>query len=45
MTTFKEQATATQAGKMSLAQILEVLAEGQLPLRFTAYDGSCAGPD
>jgi cyclopropane-fatty-acyl-phospholipid synthase len=43
MTTFEESATAP-AGKMTLAQILEVFAAGQLPLRFTAYDGSSTGP-
>ncbi len=31
-------------GKLTLAQILEILSGGQLPLRFTAYDGSSAGP-
>lgn len=31
-------------GRMTLAQILETLAAGQAPLRFTAYDGSTAGP-
>ncbi len=45
MTTFKERPVQTSSNKMTLAQILEVLAEGQLPLRFTAYDGSSAGPD
>ncbi|MCV7314602.1 class I SAM-dependent methyltransferase [Mycolicibacillus parakoreensis] len=31
--------------RLSLAEILETLAEGgRLPLRFTAYDGSTAGP-
>jgi cyclopropane-fatty-acyl-phospholipid synthase len=45
MTTFKERDAHTFSNKMTLAQILEVLAEGQLPLRFTAYDGSSAGPD
>lgn len=30
--------------KLTLAEILEVLAGGTLPLRFTAYDGSSAGP-
>ncbi|MFZ0835284.1 MAG: class I SAM-dependent methyltransferase [Mycobacterium sp.] len=43
MTTFKERTSAT--GKLTLAQILEVFAEGRVPLRFTAYDGSSAGPD
>jgi cyclopropane-fatty-acyl-phospholipid synthase len=32
------------AGKLTLAEILEILTAGQLPLRFTAYDGSSAGP-
>ena len=31
-------------GKLTLAEILEILTAGQLPLRFTAYDGSSAGP-
>ena len=31
-------------GKLTLAQILEILAGGRLPLRVTAYDGSSAGP-
>ncbi|TFD42106.1 methyltransferase domain-containing protein [Cryobacterium sp. TMT1-2-1] len=52
MTTFKERLpedaeTAEKpeaAGKLTLAQILEILAGGRLPLRFTAYDGSSAGP-
>ncbi|WP_395242712.1 class I SAM-dependent methyltransferase [Agromyces sp. MMS24-K17] len=33
-----------EAGRLSLAQVLEVFAGGRLPLRFTAYDGSSAGP-
>ncbi|MFL6027635.1 MAG: class I SAM-dependent methyltransferase [Friedmanniella sp.] len=45
MTTFKEQVTDSPASdKLSLAQILEILVAGQIPLRFTAYDGSAAGP-
>jgi cyclopropane-fatty-acyl-phospholipid synthase len=46
MVTFKEP-TRTATGKLSLAQILAIFAEGsQQPLlRFTAYDGSTAGPD
>ncbi|MGB3893896.1 class I SAM-dependent methyltransferase [Mycolicibacter sinensis] len=43
MTTYKEQ---TRTGRLSLAEVLETLAtDGHLPLRFTAYDGSSAGPD
>ncbi|MGV0743036.1 class I SAM-dependent methyltransferase [Mycolicibacterium sp. XJ870] len=45
MTTFKENPTHAVTGKLSLAEILEILAAGQLPLKFTAYDGSSAGPE
>lgn len=49
MTTSKEKpadATAAASGKLTLAEILEILSGGRLPLRFTAYDGSSAGdPD
>ena len=31
--------------ELTLAEILEIFAAGQLPLKFTAYDGSTAGPD
>lgn len=52
MTSFKEKAperakAAAQvdaAGRLTLAEILEILTAGRLPLRFTAYDGSSAGP-
>ncbi|GAA1996120.1 class I SAM-dependent methyltransferase [Microbacterium pumilum] len=30
--------------KLTLAEVLEIFAGGRLPLRFTAYDGSSAGP-
>ena len=50
MTTFREKfrentAQAAPARKLTLAEILEIFAGGQLPLKFTAYDGSTAGPD
>ena len=46
MTTFKEHTTSPVLGRLSLAQILEIFAAGgDLPLKFTAYDGSSAGPD
>ena len=46
MTASKEHVTASSAsGRLSLAQILEILVAGRLPLRFTAYDGSATGPD
>lgn len=55
MTTFKERATdatgSTDAagrpdapGRYTLAEVVEILAGGKLPLRFTAYDGSSSGP-
>jgi cyclopropane-fatty-acyl-phospholipid synthase len=45
VTSFKER-THSATGKLSLAQILEIFAaDGRLPLKFTAYDGSSAGPD
>ena len=31
-------------GKLTLAEILEIFAGSRLPIRFTAYDGSSAGP-
>ena len=46
MTTFRENtAQAAGARKLTLAEILEIFAAGQLPLKFSAYDGSTAGPD
>jgi cyclopropane-fatty-acyl-phospholipid synthase len=46
VTASKEQVTASSvSGRLSLAQILEILVGGRLPLRFTAYDGSATGPD
>jgi cyclopropane-fatty-acyl-phospholipid synthase len=46
MMTFKEHTTSPVLGRLSLAQILEIFAAGgDLPLKFTAYDGSSAGPD
>lgn len=49
MTTYKERThdttdTTDKAAKLTVAEILEIFAGGQLPLRFTAYDGSSAGP-
>ena len=46
MTTFREKtAQAAPARKLTLAEILEIFAAGQLPLKFSAYDGSTAGPE
>ncbi len=55
MTTFKQRVPeeaqqpggappSEPTGKLALAQILEIVAGGRLPLHFTAYDGSSAGP-
>src|SRR6476660_1350963 len=44
MTTFKDQ-THAPARRLTLAEILEIFAAGQLPLKFTAYDGRTAGPE
>jgi cyclopropane-fatty-acyl-phospholipid synthase len=44
MTVLKEGAT-TATGKMSLAEILAVVSGAKQSLRFTAYDGSSAGPE
>src|SRR4051812_33762213 len=37
--------TSPARDRLSLAQILEILVGGGLPLRFTAYDGSATGPE
>ena len=39
------EADSSEFGRLSLAQILEILVAGQVPLRFTAYDGSATGPE
>ena len=46
MTTFndREADADAAAGRFTIAQVLEILAGGRLPVRFTAYDGSSAGP-
>lgn len=45
MTTQKDRLGAA-AGKLTLAEILEIMAAGDaLPVKFSAYDGSSAGPD
>ena len=46
MTTREQQATGTATpGRLALAEILQLLVGEQLPLRFTAYDGSATGPE
>lgn len=47
MTTFKQSPTSdsNRTHKLTISEILELLSDGNLPLRFTAYDGSAAGPE
>lgn len=46
MTTYKERETHTAPKKLTLAEILEIFAAGgRIPLKFSAYDGSMAGPE
>jgi cyclopropane-fatty-acyl-phospholipid synthase len=45
MTTFKERPATEAPATYSIAQVLEIFADGRLPIRFTAYDGSSAGPE
>jgi cyclopropane-fatty-acyl-phospholipid synthase len=46
MTTLRDKTSqAPPARKLTLAEILETFAAGQLPIKFSAYDGSTAGPD
>ncbi len=45
MTTYEDRPDVTP-GKLTLAEILEAFTAGnELPLKFTAYDGSSAGPE
>lgn len=48
MTTFRERTDDSARDpdrKLTLAEVLEIFAPGRMPLKFTAYDGSSAGPD
>ncbi|MGW5572585.1 class I SAM-dependent methyltransferase [Nocardia thailandica] len=47
MTTFKDRsdAFAELGTKLSIAEILEILVDGDIPIRLTAYDGSATGPE
>lgn len=46
MTTLKESISsdASRTHKLTISEILELLSDGNIPLRFSAYDGSAAGP-
>ncbi|MDO1485073.1 cyclopropane fatty acid synthase [Rhodococcus rhodochrous] len=45
MTIFKTENDRSTEDKLALAQIVEIVTGGDMPLRFTAYDGSAAGPE
>ncbi|MFE3441977.1 class I SAM-dependent methyltransferase [Nocardia sp. NPDC059180] len=46
MTTFKDRSDvfADLGTKLTIAEIFETLIDGEVPIRFTAYDGSATGP-
>ncbi|WP_280235003.1 class I SAM-dependent methyltransferase [Nocardia cyriacigeorgica] len=47
MTTFKDRSDvfADLGTKLTIAEIFETLVDGEVPIRFTAYDGSATGPE
>ncbi|MXQ77232.1 methyltransferase domain-containing protein [Rhodococcus rhodochrous] len=45
MTIFKADNDRSTEDKLALAQIVEIVTGGDMPLRFTAYDGSAVGPE
>ncbi|ORI23592.1 class I SAM-dependent methyltransferase [Rhodococcus sp. 1168] len=47
MTTLKESTSSatSRTHKLTISEILELLSDGNIPLRFSAYDGSAAGPE
>ncbi|MGK2879596.1 MAG: class I SAM-dependent methyltransferase [Mycobacterium sp.] len=49
MTTYKDRGAtdgpSSPMGKLTLAEILEIFVAGKQPLKFSAYDGSTAGPE
>ncbi|OQS14303.1 SAM-dependent methyltransferase [Nocardia donostiensis] len=46
MTTFRERSDvfADLGTKLSIAEIFDLLVDGEIPIRLTAYDGSATGP-
>ncbi|MFI6870789.1 class I SAM-dependent methyltransferase [Nocardia sp. NPDC050406] len=46
MTTFKDRSDvfAELGTKLTIAEIFETMIDGEMPIRFTAYDGSSTGP-
>jgi cyclopropane-fatty-acyl-phospholipid synthase len=46
MTTFKTSSRGTtETHRLTMAEIIDAVVEGDLPVRFTAYDGSATGPE
>lgn len=47
MTTFRDRSDvfADLGTKLSIAEIFEILVDGEVPIRLTAYDGSVTGPE
>lgn len=45
MTTFKVERTVSTEDKLALAEIVEIVTGGDMPMRFTAYDNSAVGPE
>jgi cyclopropane-fatty-acyl-phospholipid synthase len=45
VTTLKTHRTDVDTGRLSLAEIVEAITDGDMPVRFTAYDGSATGPE
>ncbi|EHK83276.1 class I SAM-dependent methyltransferase [Rhodococcus pyridinivorans] len=45
MTIFRTENDRSTEDRLALAQIVEIVTGGDMPLRFTAYDGSAAGPE
>ncbi|MFC8531420.1 class I SAM-dependent methyltransferase [Nocardia sp. NPDC057227] len=47
MTTFRDRSDvlAELGTKLTIAEIIETLIDGPVPVRFTAFDGSATGPD
>ncbi|HEV7145382.1 MAG TPA: class I SAM-dependent methyltransferase [Pedococcus sp.] len=44
MTTLRTSRPDTVTDRLSMAQILDLVTDGAVPLRFTAFDGSATGP-
>lgn len=47
MTTFKDRSEvlAELGTRLNIAEVVESLVDGEIPVRVTAYDGSATGPE